>query len=317
MVSPRKLNRSLTLAVTGGTGFLGKYVIETALDEGHKIRAMVRRPEAVNDFTHENLTWIKGGLGQADAEICDGADAVIHLAGLIKAKTRELFYAVNGDASGILATAAQECGVKRFVLISSMAAREPKLSHYAGSKRAGERAVQKVFSNKIAIIRAPAVFGGGDKATEPFFKLLKKGLLPVPGGRGWKTRKISMVYAPDLARDIVRAAVTGCYDGEIASPANMPELTWQAFGDLCEQTFERKIRVIPLPKVLLYPVGAITSLTSWWLGVGHLTLDKLGEFLHSDWSSETLILDATPPKEALKLTMAAYSDQKEIPKGRL
>lgn len=304
--------KPLTIAITGGTGFLGRYVIEAALKDGHKIRAMARRPEAVADLTHKKLTWIKGGLGQADSEICEGADVVIHLAGLIKAQTRELFYAVNGEASGYLAEAAKNAGVKRFVLISSMAAREPDLSHYAGSKRAGERAVQRAFTGKISIIRGPAVFGGGDKATEPFFKLLKKGLLPVPGGSGWKMRKISMVFAPDLAKDIVRAAVTGCYDEQIVSPANMPELSWRQFGHLCEQAFERKIRIIPLPKLLLYPVAGITSITSRLFGKGHLTLDKLGEFLHSDWSSETLILNATPPIEALKLTMAAYAAQKDV-----
>ena len=272
---------------------------------------MVRSPEKVKDFNHEHLTWVKGGLGQADSELCENADVIIHLAGLIKARTKDDFYQVNGEACGALGAAATEQGVKRFVLVSSMAAREPELSHYAGSKRAGERALQKAYTGKISIIRAPAVFGAGDEATEPFFKLLNKGLLPVPGGRGWKTRKISMVYAPDLARDIIRAAVTGVYDEEIASPANILSATWAEFADICQGAFDRKIRIIALPMVLLYPVAAITSLTSRFLGMGHLTLDKLGEFLHSDWSTETLILDATPPKEALKMTMASYMGEKD------
>ncbi len=303
--------KPLTIAITGGTGFLGRYVIEQALEQGHKVRAMVRSPRKVKDFNHEQLTWVKGGLGAADSEMCQGADVVIHLAGLIKARTKDDFYKVNGEACGALGAVATEQGVRRFVLVSSMAAREPELSHYAGSKRAGERELQKAYTGKIAIIRAPAVFGAGDEATEPFFKLLSKGLLPVPGGRGWKTRKISMVYAPDLAKDIVRAAVTGAYDEEIVSPANIPSATWAEFAQICEDAFERKIKVIPLPKALLYPVGAATSVTSRLFGMGHLTLDKLGEFLHSDWSTETLILDATPPKEALKMTMAAYMAEKD------
>ena len=272
---------------------------------------MVRSPEKVKDFNHERLTWVKGGLGQADQEMCEGADVVIHLAGLIKARTKEAFYKINGAACGVLAEAAAQQGVKRFVLISSMAAREPELSYYAGSKRAGEREVQKSFKGKIAIIRGPAVFGAGDEATEPFFKLLKKGLLPVPGGRGWRARKISMVYAPDLAKDIVRAAVTGAYDEEIISPANMPSVTWPEFAQICQKAFGRKIRILPLPLVLLYPVAAITSLTSRFLGMGHLTLNKLGEFLHADWSTETLISEATAPIEALKETLDSYISDKE------
>jgi len=244
-------SKKLTIAITGGTGFLGRYVIMAALEAGHTVQAMARKPEAVADISHKNLSWVKGGLGQADAEICENADAAIHMAGLIKARTRDIFYAVNGHAAGEFAKAAQSAGVRRFVLISSMAAREPELSHYAGSKRAGERAVQTNFQAKTAIIRAPAVFGAGDKATEPFFKLLNKGFLPVPGGSGWKTRQISMVYALDLAKDIVRAAETNCYDGKIVSPANMPKLNWLEFGKLCEQAFERKIRVLPIPKSVI------------------------------------------------------------------
>lgn len=303
--------KPLTIAITGGTGFLGSYVIKQALADGHTVRAMVRSPHKVKHKSHENLTWVKGGLGEADRELCQGADVLIHLAGLIKARTKQAFYEINGAAAGTLAQEASAANVNRFVLISSMAAREPELSHYAGSKRAGERAVQKTFRGKIAIIRAPAVFGGGDEATKPFFDLLKKGLLPVPGGRGWRHRKISMVYARDLARDIVQAATSEKYDGGIASPANIKSATWPEFSKLCEQAFERKIRVIPLPKTLLYIVGALTSITSRLFGMGHLTLDKLGEFLHADWSSETLISPATTPIEALKQTMADYQAAKE------
>ncbi len=301
--------------MTGGTGFVGGHLIRAALDKGHKIRALVRRPEAVTDFTHENLSWIKGSLGTNDAKLLQGCDVVIHLAGLIKARKTSDFYEINADAAGTLAKAADEARVKRYVLLSSMAAREPELSDYAGSKRAGERAVLSSFTGKTAIVRAPAVFGPGDKATEPFFKLLAKGLLPVPGGRKWKERQLSMVYVVDLADDILRAAKTGCYDGEIVSPANIDRVDWLEFGNLCEKAFNRRVKVFPLPLSVLYPVAGVTSITSRLMGMGHLTLDKLGELLHADWSSETLILGATPPIEALKITMESYMDSNTRPNG--
>ncbi len=299
------------LAITGGTGFVGRHVIKAALEAGHCINAIVRTPAAVSDFQHANLTWIKGGLGVADDELVADCDAVIHLAGLVKARTRTHYYDVNADAAGALAKAAQKAGVDRFVLISSMAASKPELSDYAGSKRAGERAVQTVFDKKIAIIRAPGVFGPGDKATAPFFDLLNKGLLPVPGGKNWRTRKISMTFAPDLATEILRAAITGCFDEKIVSPASLPQIRWVEFGKLCEKAFGRSIKVIPLPLSVLFPVAGVTSITSRTLGLGHLTLGKLAEFLHPDWSSETLISGATPPIEALKQTMAAYHGLKD------
>ncbi len=297
--------------MTGATGFVGGYVLQAALDAGHTVKAMVRRPTAVSHIKHDNLEWIIGGLGEADQNLVQGCDAIIHMAGLIKARKTEDYYAVNAEAAGVLAQAAKNAGVARFLLISSMAASMPELSDYAGSKHAGEAAVKTHYSEGLTIIRAPAVFGPGDEATKPFFDLLQKGLLPVPGGFDWKDRQISMVYVPDLASEIIRAVETGCYEGDITSPATMPRLTWQEFGALCRTAFDRNIKVIPLPLTLLYPVAGVTSLTSRIFGLGHLTLGKLAEFLHADWSSETLISGATQPIEALKITLAAYQSHKE------
>ena len=298
--------KPFSIAITGGTGFVGRHVIRCALERGHQVKALVRRPDAISDIRADNFTVVKGSLGTTDEELVSGCDAVIHMAGLIKAQKTSDFYDINADAAGALAEAADQANIKRFILLSSMAARQPGLSDYAGSKRAGERAVQAKFTQKIAIIRAPAVFGPGDKATKPFFKLLDKGLLPVPGGSGWRDRLLSMVYVNDLARDIVSAVETGRYDDKIISPANIKRATWPEFGDLCAQAFDRKIKVFPIPMALLYPAAGITSMTSRLFGMGHLTLDKLGEFLHADWSSETLISEATQPIEALKITMASY-----------
>lgn len=303
--------KPISIALTGGTGFVGGYVIKAALKAGHKVKALVRNPGAVSHISHENFSYIQGSLGDVDDELVSGCQVLIHLAGLIKAKKKTTYYDINADASGNLAKAAQKAGIKRMVLISSMAAAQPDLSDYAGSKRAGERAAQTYFEGKTAIVRAPAVFGPGDKATQPFFDLLQKGFLPVPGGKNWRTRQISMTYAPDLAGDIVRAAESGCYDGMIVSPATIDKLTWPDFAKLCETAFGRRIKLIPLPLSVLYPVAGATSITSRTMGLGHLTLGKLAEFLHPDWSSETLISGATQPIEALKQTMAAYHGPKE------
>ncbi|NNE56477.1 MAG: NAD(P)H-binding protein [Hellea sp.] len=305
---PKKI---LTIAITGATGFVGAHVLQAALATGHNVRAMVRSPEKVAHITHDHLTWVQGGLGAADTELVRGADILIHLAGLIKARSKTEFYAVNADAAGAIAKTAQIAGVSRLVLVSSMAAREPELSNYAGSKQAGEVQVNQAFDNKLAIIRAPAVFGPGDEATKPFFDLLSRGLLPVPGGRGWKSRQISMAYAPDLASDIVNAAISGEYDGQTVSRATIVSASWPEFADICREAFARKIRLIALPLPLLYPVAGVTSLTAKLFGKGHLTLEKLPELLHANWASDGLISGATPPIEALKLTMRSYKSAEE------
>lgn len=293
------------LAITGGTGFVGAHVIRHALDAGYHVRALIRTPSKAV-ITHENLTWHSGALGDDDAGFVKDADIVIHIAGLIKAKSRAIFDAVNVDAARSVARAAQAAGVSRFVHISSMAARVPELSDYAASKRAGEDVVRNVFNGPLAIIRAPAVFGPGDAATKPFFDAVKRGWLPLPGGAGWKTRKLSIAYSDDLARDIIQSAVSGTYDGQTVSPASWPDIGWQDFAQMLSTAKGSKVRPMPLPLALLYPVAGVTSVTSRLLGKGHLTLGKLNEFLYQDWSSGDTIQDAAKPTDALRATLRFY-----------
>lgn len=297
--------KSVHLAITGGTGFVGRAVIQHALDAGHTVSALIRTPSRA-PIQHSNLTWITGALGTCDADLVADADCVVHIAGLIKAKRRADYFAINATAAGNLARAAAEAGVGRFVLLSSMAARKPGLSDYAASKRAGEEAVSHEFSKNVAVIRAPAVFGPGDVATAPFYTAMQRGLLPVPGGRGWNRRKLSMVYVEDLARDIISEAVNGAYDGQFVSPATITETTWPEFAKTCSQVANKQIKAVPLPLALLYPVAAMTSLTSRMFGMGHLTLGKLSEFLYQDWSSEDTVRNATPSPAALEQTLSYY-----------
>jgi len=71
------------LAITGGTGFVGRVLIDRALAAGHEVRALTRRPQTARD----GLAWIAGALDRSDAlaRLVAGADAVIHVAGVTTA----------------------------------------------------------------------------------------------------------------------------------------------------------------------------------------------------------------------------------------
>jgi len=296
------------IAVTGSTGFIGPHLVPKLLDAGHNVRLLMRTPEKSPFPNHENIEIFKGGLGAADADFVKGADIVLHMAGLIKARSRAEFYAVNAQSAGALAGHAAKASVKRFILLSSMAARMPELSDYAGSKFAGEQAVEEQYSGDLAIIRAPAVFGPGDGATKPFFDFIKRGYLPLPGGTNWRKRKMSMVYVADLANDIVRTALPGGYDGKTVSPATITELDWIEFARQCELAFEKAVKPLPLPLPIIYMVAAMNSASSRLFGAGHLTLGKLREFLYDDWRSEDQILNATLFSQALIETANSYDE---------
>ncbi|WP_416878077.1 NAD-dependent epimerase/dehydratase family protein [Litorimonas sp.] len=294
------------IALTGATGFLGQHLLKGLLDNGYGVKALARRPGGLSGFSHKNLEVIEGDLATDLSGWAKGADCVIHLAGLVKAPSWKHFESVNVNGAKAVAKAAENANVPRLILLSSMTAREPGLSFYAKSKKLGEQAVKAEFSGKLAVIRAPAVFGPGDKATKPIFDLMKRGFLLVAGGRGWKTRSVAMVYVHDLVDDLIARALKGEYDNKSVSPATVKALSMPELANYGEDAFNRSVRAFPVPLFILYPIAAITTLTLRLFSIGHLSLGKLAEFRYEHWQSNDLVSNPTPMVEAISKTVQSY-----------
>lgn len=265
-----------TLALTGATGFVGSATLAHALASGHRIRALTRRPQPPRD----GVTWIAGSLDDeaALARLADGADAVVHIAGVVNAPTPAGFIAGNVDGTARIVAAAQQQGVRRFVHVSSLSAREPGLSLYGESKALGEDVV-RASGLDWTMIRPPGVYGPGDLEMRDIFRMAKRGvvLLP-PAGR------ISLVHVADLARLLVAMAQTDtgrhiyeCDDGVDGgySHAEFARLVGGAVGT----------RPIPLhvPRALLHLVGHADR----WLRQANakLTPDRAAYLSHPDWTA--------------------------------
>src|SRR5436190_1019910 len=120
-------------AVTGATGFLGRRLVPALVERGWEARALVRRAPETGLWDAAAPDLVRGDLADEAAlrTLCDGVDAVIHAAGLIKARNRAAFFEANEAGARRVAQAA---GGARVLLVSSLAAREPRLSDYAASK---------------------------------------------------------------------------------------------------------------------------------------------------------------------------------------
>src|SRR6476659_8083438 len=129
----------MKLAITGGTGFVGAHLLDMALAAGHQLKALTRRDQPPRD----RLEWVCGDLNdRAALEILiDGADAVIHAAGVITAANAAAFELGNVAGTLSMLAAATAGGVRRLVHVSSLAAREPRLSLYGASKQRAEELV--------------------------------------------------------------------------------------------------------------------------------------------------------------------------------
>jgi len=181
----------MKLAITGGTGFVGAHLIDAALSAGHTVKALTRREQPAR----EHLEWVSGSLEDRDAVrlLVTDADAVIHVAGVISAPDAAAFD--HGNVAGTLSmlAAATAGGVHRFIHVSSLAAREPKLSLYGASKARAEELVTRSGLD-WDIVRPPAVYGPGDKETLELFRMAKLGMLLMP-----PAGRLSLLHVADLA----------------------------------------------------------------------------------------------------------------------
>jgi nucleoside-diphosphate-sugar epimerase len=263
------------LALTGATGFVGGALLDQALAAGHHVRALTRRPQPARD----GVIWIEGALDRPDslAALADGADAIVHVAGVVNAPDRAGFVAGNIDGTRAMLAAATAAGVRRFVHVSSLSAREPALSNYGWSKAEAESLVQ---ASPLAwsIVRPSGVYGPGDMEMRDLFRAAKLGLALLPP-RG----KVSLVAVDDLAR-LLRTLATrdlppALYevdDGHVLTHAALAQAIARAVG-------RRRVLALHLPKAVLQ-LGAKLDRTLRGAGA-KLTADRVGYLAHPDWTA--------------------------------
>ena len=180
------------VTVFGGSGFLGRYVVERLADRDVVVQVAVRDPEAAKHLKTlgqvSQVTPIACDIKDPDAvrRAVAGSDAVINLVGILAERGKQTFKALHVDAAGTIATAAAESGCKSLVQVSAIGASRTALSEYSRSKAAGETAVREAFSNAV-LVRPSVIFGPEDG----FFNLfggMARMLPALPLFGGGKTR---------------------------------------------------------------------------------------------------------------------------------
>ena len=270
----------MRLAITGGTGFVGSHLVDVALAAGHNVAALTRREQGARD----GLEWISGDLSSRDAleKLVADADAIIHVAGTISAPNAAGFE--QGNVAGTLAmlAAATAGGVQRFVHVSSLAAREPKLSLYGASKARAEDLIHR-SGLEWAIVRPPAVYGPGDKETLELFRMAKLGLMLMP-----PKGRISVIHADDLARLLLALAAPAAPVNCLVEPDDGKPGGWthREFARTLAAAVGTRAAVISSPGILL----RVAARADQWLRgeKAKLTVDRAAYFSHRNWVVEPM-----------------------------
>ena len=262
------------VTVFGGSGFLGRYVVERLADLDMTVQVAVRDPEAAKYLR------TLGQVGQVTPFACDvtdaaavaraveGADAVVNLVGILAERGRQTFKALHADAPAAIAIAAASAGVKSLVHVSAIGAAPNALSDYARSKAAGEAALRSGFPDAV-IVRPSIVFGPEDGFFNLFAGLARVApALPLFGGG--ETR-FQPVYVADVADAIVAALSAPSARGQTYELGGPEVCTFAELMTRMLDEIRRRRLLVPLP----FFVGDVIATVTGILPVSPVTRDQL------------------------------------------
>jgi nucleoside-diphosphate-sugar epimerase len=286
------------ILVTGGTGFIGRHLLERLRRDHVPVRCLVRRKTGASGLP-EGVEIARADLdgGEGVAEALEGIEAVIHLAGVTAALRAEEYHAGNVRASGTLARAMAGRGI-RLVHVSSLAAIGPAvdgtpvpedadphpLTTYGRTKLEGERIVRETVADAV-VVRPPVVYGPRDTGVLQILKPIAHGVaLEIAGGERW----ISAIYVKDLVEGLVAAARLPQAAGRSYFLAHPKPVSWSELEQTAAGIMKRRLRVIRVPRVLARMVGGCAE--AWSRATGKpsiLSREKVAEAECRYWTCDT------------------------------
>ncbi len=291
--------QNMKTLVTGATGFVGSNLVEELISQGFEVRVLVRKTSKLDHLSGLKIEICYGDINDFDS-VCQavrGVDYVFHVAGVIFPRSRSDFFRINEEgARNVIRAAAQEnSGIKRFVLISSMAAGGPvdslnprtesqpdqPVSDYGRSKLAAESALLPFCSKvPISIVRPPIIYGPRDSGVLTLVKMVASRLMIFVKGNSPDGKKYySMIHVKDLCRGLIQVAVAKSdqvKSGEIFYLSGDDYASFESWLDEMASCLDRKpFKIYISPRVVVF-FGKILN----FLG---MNVDKLNEILPDYW----------------------------------
>lgn len=300
-----------TALLTGGTGFLGRHVARALVDDGWAVRALARRPGSAADLGFGGLpvSIVAGDLAHCDLEAAgSGCDAVVHLAGLVNARSLDAYREVNVRGTERLVRAASRFAPNAlFLHVSSQAAAgpardgrpvreddEPKpVSWYGVSKLEGEKVVTGQWRGPWIVLRPGPIYGPGDRGLFVYFQLAESGWLPVPAA----SSRIQIAHARAIALAVARASSRPDLSGRTGFLCDPEALTVGGLASAVAALRRPPARLLRLPDFVVRAAGSIETLRETITRrTRPFNADKAREILAGDW-----LCDAEPMRRDLDL----------------
>lgn len=262
------------VTVFGGSGFVGRYIVERLAKAGWRIKVAVRHPEEVRRLrplgTIGQIVPVQASVLDYDKvlEAVQGSEAVINLVGILFERGTQTFEKVHIQGADNVALASKDAKVKRLIHMSALGADIGSSSKYAWSKAGGEKHVKKHFPN-ATIIRPSVVFGPEDDFFNRFASMaVLAPALPLVGGGN---TRFQPVYVCDVAEAFVKCLKDPDTKGKVYELGG-PEV--YTLKDILEYTLEvtgRRRFLMPVP----YTMASLIGLFGQFLPKPPITPDQV------------------------------------------
>ncbi|HKD11154.1 MAG TPA: NAD-dependent epimerase/dehydratase family protein [Thermoanaerobaculia bacterium] len=317
-----------TALVTGATGFLGGHVVRALDGLGWRVRALARDPPRAATLLPAGTEIYGGDLSAAtDLEgACRDCEAIVHVAGLVKARGLEDYREVNARGTErLLRAAARSAPGALFLLVSSQAAVGPArmgrpvaesdaprpISWYGLSKREGEEAVECLWAGAWIIVRPAVIYGPGDRGLLTIFRAAARGMVPVPGDG----RHIQVIAAEEAAAAIARAVERRDLVGRRGFLCDPEPIAVRALCVAIASLPPKPARLVRVPDFAVRAAGLLASIGERALGRSlAFNSDKAREILAGEWVCDPLPLRRdlglgapTPLEDGLRETWNWYA----------
>ena len=268
------------ITIVGGSGFVGRHIVQALARRGYRIRVACRRPDLAGHVqplgTPGQIMPVQANVRYPEsvAAACEGAFAVINLTGVLYSSGAQSFDAVHVFGAEACAKAAKAAGARILIQMSAIGADANSTSAYARSKAEGEARARANFP-AATILRPSIVFGPEDGFFNRFAALSRfTPILPLIGGG---ETKFEPVFVGDVAEAVARIIDKGKADARTYELGGPEILSFKSLMQFTLDTIGRKRLLVPVP----WAIARIQGLVLGALPKPLLTADQV-ELLKSD-----------------------------------
>lgn len=293
----------MKVLVTGANGFVGSHIVEELAKEGFDVTCMVRKTSDLKWLSGVKVNFVNCDMAVTEdfGNAVNGYDAVVHSAGVLRAKDSNQYYAINRDSTKRLALLVLKHNpdLKRFIYISSLAAQGPAIgrkcanpepglenpvSDYGKSKLAGEREL-RILTDRIpcTVLRPAAVYGPRDKDIFMFFKLVSLGLRPKP----LRERFLQLLYVEDAAKAVTAALKSEGHGFDVYPLAEKTVYGWEELGNIIAGSVNQRTIPIPVPRIAFQAAALLSEFAGIFTNrPSVINRQKVDEMLMPYWTCD-------------------------------